>query len=834
MQTNGVRNGLVFGIIILMVGTSLVSAVNENQSTRPKSMDRSTWLYVGGGGPGNYTTIQSAVDAANPGDSIYIYAGTYVENILLTKDNIRLSGEDKAMTIIDANGQSDAIFVQHHSYDFIENVTIRDAGLNGFHISESGGSGSQSCHNTLLNCIIENNVENGVFIESHVSMSDAGFLSVISCIIHDNGNGVKSYLTDGAANHILITNCSIYNNTYWGVYIGDYDGSRYAQIVNSDIYQNGDGGVRTCFINSVENCQIHHNIGNGIYALWFTNITSCHIYNNTQNGIDTGHGDHNGGNLITGNTIDNNGAYGILSRGFSYQSQIYTNNLVDNIVNALDTGLNACWYNINSNKGNYWSDYSGSDMDGDGIGDSPYFIELGNQDQYPIMYPNGWIPPSYVWVDDGFNQSTPGWGYDHFSNIQAGVDAVNENGTVFVFSGTYNENVMMPKNNITLKGENKNTTTINADETAMAAIYVDTFHSTTISGFTLHCPLMPGIYFRDSNNNMIFDCILSNCTYGAVIYTEHTGMNNTVMNCNIYNNNMSGILITGAADNYYLNQSNVFNCSIHNNRNGILVSGRPDWSGIINNTVISGCNIFNNTDKGIYINLLLGKILRVTIYHNNIINNTGNAYDNAANIWYNITLHEGNYWSDYMGQDNEGDGIGDTPYNISGGGNQDLYPFMKPNGWLNEQPIANFSFLVDELSVTFNASSSYDPDGNISSWLWNFGDETEGAGEIVSHEYLTSGTYNVTLTVKDDAGAEDSITHEIMVEKFQMAFFFGRITNFSTLGKYISFEAVKTRVMTFVPFSFNTYIHGERFTISKEYHGMVGLRYILALCNILI
>jgi len=53
----------------------------------------------------------------------------------------------------------------------------------------------------------------------------------------------------------------------------------------------------------------------------------------------------------------------------------------------------------------------------------------------------------------------------------------------------------------------------------------------------------------------------------------------------------------------------------------------------------------------------------------------------------------------------------------------------------------------------FSAEDSYDEDGTIISYKWNFGDGSTGSGKTVSHEYDSTGIYNVNLTVTDNDGA---------------------------------------------------------------------------------
>ena len=118
---------------------------------------------------------------------------------------------------------------------------------------------------------------------------------------------------------------------------------------------------------------------------------------------------------------------------------------------------------------------------------------------------------------------------------------------------------------------------------------------------------------------------------------------------------------------------------------------------------------------------------------------------NSANDQYFIT------WHDYRS------------------GNADIYGAWAASQWGNQPPIASFTYspenpIVNQV-ITFNASSSYDPDRYITKYRWNFGDGniTNLTRDIITHSYSSAGIYSVTLTVRDDDGAINSTTKTIQV-----------------------------------------------------------------------
>lgn len=81
----------------------------------------------------------------------------------------------------------------------------------------------------------------------------------------------------------------------------------------------------------------------------------------------------------------------------------------------------------------------------------------------------------------------------------------------------------------------------------------------------------------------------------------------------------------------------------------------------------------------------------------------------------------------------------------------------------NQGPHAAFSSTTDDLATRVSGADSTDADGTIAAYVWEYGDATSGTGADDTHSYSKPGTYPITLTVTDDDGASDSVTHEVTV-----------------------------------------------------------------------
>lgn len=253
-------------------------------------------------------------------------------------------------------------------------------------------------------------------------------------------------------------------------------------------------------------------------------------------------------------------------------------------------------------------------------------------------------------------------GDKEFMVIQDAIDAAPHNSTVFVFSGIYDEMLIINKT-IHLIGENPLTTIIDAKNMGRVITITDEGFC-TIKGFTIQnsWSSVSGIEIKTSNNKIIN---------------------------NIIKDNYIGINTFGA------NYNSFFNNTFLSNRNyAIYLSSRSDYNILANNHFED--NSYGLRIKGSYFNLVIdndfshnrrgiwfccGATSNI-IYNNNFINNSVWAAqdDVGRNIWYNDTTNRGNYWSDYNGTDENNDGIGDTAYHISSDGSKkDPYPLINPS-----------------------------------------------------------------------------------------------------------------------------------------------------------
>jgi photosystem II stability/assembly factor-like uncharacterized protein len=82
---------------------------------------------------------------------------------------------------------------------------------------------------------------------------------------------------------------------------------------------------------------------------------------------------------------------------------------------------------------------------------------------------------------------------------------------------------------------------------------------------------------------------------------------------------------------------------------------------------------------------------------------------------------------------------------------------------LNQPPVASFSFITTGLSVSFT-DESYDPDGSVISWDWDFGDGAGSTEQNPVHTYDTANTYFVYLTVTDDDDTTATMLQFITVQ----------------------------------------------------------------------
>ena len=221
--------------------------------------------------------------------------------------------------------------------------------------------------------------------------------------------------------------------------------------------------------------------------------------------------------------------------------------------------------------------------------------------------------PAVLEVDDS--------GGKPYTSIQAAVDDAQPGDTVFVYNGTYFEDVEINKT-INLTGEDRDTTIINS--TNLMGIYVEDADYVNISGFTVVNGSWAGIRMMPSNNSLVEN----NRVEGNIKGIQIIESNNTVVRNNIASNNTNDYGI-------YLDRST--NITVKNNicygnqGEGILVFDNS------NNNLIIGNNCSFNSD-GIYVS---SSSLNNYIFGNNLISNLNRGladFTGSNNVYSNNSI----------------------------------------------------------------------------------------------------------------------------------------------------------------------------------------------------
>lgn len=256
-------------------------------------------------GPGE--SIQAAIDAAGSGDIISVTSGIYNETLVVNK-SLRLIGEDKNTTIINASGTGVVVRVDANNV-YISGFTIQ----NGWcEIDGQMGLYDGIYLHTTHGTVIRDNIIKHNFIGIYTFHSTGNMIT--NNVIIDNQHGVRLY----NSNENIIADNVITQNIFYAIRL---QGSSSANNIR----------------------------GNTI----FDNIRGIYISNN-----------------VNPNNI------------------IYHNNFISNNVQAAANNQTNAW--DNGAEGNYWSNYNGTDLDGDGISETPYFVDANNIDNYPLAEP--WSP----------------------------------------------------------------------------------------------------------------------------------------------------------------------------------------------------------------------------------------------------------------------------------------------------------------------------------------------------------------------------------------------------------------------------------------------------------
>ena len=292
---------------------------------QPVKAQPRTWT-VDDDGRADFDTIQGAINAANPEDTIYVYNGTYYEHIIVD-ESLTLIGEDKSTTIVDGSLNGTVIKIVADNVRISE-FTIR-YGYKGIFILDSDGN-TVSHNNITLSkfegLVIENSTDSVITNNLISSNGEDGvyMLNTSTTVLRSNtmtSNNWTGVHIDASHGNTIGGN-TLSNNTKFGMRLDD---SNHISVVGNTISWNERAGID--FFNLTDSVFCHNNFVNNTQQ-----ISSDYSLNSWDNSTEGNYwSDYNGTDLYSGPSQNETGS--------------------------------------------------------DGIGDASYLVDKNNQDKYPLMGP---------------------------------------------------------------------------------------------------------------------------------------------------------------------------------------------------------------------------------------------------------------------------------------------------------------------------------------------------------------------------------------------------------------------------------------------------------------
>jgi parallel beta-helix repeat protein len=787
----------------------------------------------------HFNSIQDAIDNSSSGDRIVVYAGTYNENLIITH-SLDIFGEERNTTFIDGGDSGDVINISSQ-YVNISHFTIRDSGNSDENASILIHSGNSIITDnritsgkhgiSILNCddniiydnIIKSNNGNGIQLnnsdDNEITYNKVSN-NLNGLFLHDssdntiqnnfliNSNEINGIFLNETCNYNIISYNNFSNNDRNGIYLNDH--CDHNSLSNNDIYNNDNSGIRfeNSSTNKINNSIIKSNNKYGVMIVGSSNeIINSIISSNNEHGIFLFADDNN---VVKKNTIENNAkdgislsnstldqiykneisqnsGYGIKLDYFTLQNLIYDNHLHHNTINAVDKSIgNNNWNTAKTSGtnivggpyiyGNYWDNFDediegANDSNSDGIADNAYTVYASNKDNGPLLdtTPPNLGTPQVSPIDQAIGEYT-------FISITI-TDNTEIKEVYLNYTDPYGE-----ANNISITQNNNGNTYYCNKQFSPVGSY--SFHIAAKDPRNWAESVNNSFYINEGTPPSIEDNTPSSgspsktFTFKATVKDNEESTNGLVVKVQWSHGDKGG---NDTLENIY---QNYFQTSITLDKSteDLVYSfyATDKWGNSVTTTQES-VTITDDEPPKIVINK-----------YGASTDNMPNKYTFNAKITDNLEVHKTTieYWygnNDHITVNMDSKGNNNYEKNIQLSESTDrVYCIIYAIDTIGNQndtknPFADaggpYSGIV-AMEYNLSAEDSFDLDGDIIKYEWDFGDGTKGTGKTTSHIYTSSGEYKIILTVTDNDGNNGSATTKAIVDESNVI-----KTNIATLNK---------------------------------------------------